>query len=97
MVSIRRLCIYGLLIGLLITGYKNVGLDSTEVPFNMFDNQDDAVNNLLNKEGMTVKDRYLPIDGYTRVEYEEGSFAEFLRNQKQKPLKAQQNTFRRFG
>ena len=84
MVSIRRLCIYGLLIGLLITGCKNVGLDSTEVPFNMFDNQDDAVNNLLNKEGMTVKDRYLPIDGYTRVEYEEGSFAN-LRNQKLKP------------
>jgi len=81
----RKLCIYGLLILLLITGCKNVGLDSTEVPFNMFDNQDDAVNNLLNKEGMTVKDRYLPIDGYTRVEYEEGSFAEFLRNQKLKP------------
>ncbi|MDD3750474.1 MAG: DUF4846 domain-containing protein [Tissierellia bacterium] len=51
----------------------------------MFDNQEDNVNNLINKEGLTIKDRYLPIEGYLRVEYEEGSFAEFLRNQKLKP------------
>ncbi|MDI9496745.1 MAG: DUF4846 domain-containing protein [Bacillota bacterium] len=34
---------------------------------------------------MTVKDRYLPVEGYVRAEYEDGSFAEFLRNQKLKP------------
>ena len=85
--SIRKLlCIYVLLIGLLISGCKNVKLEnSAELPFNMFDNQEDTVNNLINKEGMTIKDRYLPIEGYIRVEYEEGSFAEFLRNQKLKP------------
>lgn len=84
--SIRRLCIYGILIGLLITGCKNVGLEnSSEIPFNSFDNQDDAVNNLINKEGMTIKERYLPVEGYTRVKYEDGSFEEFLRNQKLKP------------
>ena len=40
--------------------------------------------NLINKEGLTIKDRYLPQEGYTRLEYEERSFAEFLRNQKLK-------------
>ena len=34
---------------------------------------------------MTIRERYLPVEGYDRVEYEEGSFAEFLRNQKLKP------------
>ena len=85
--SIRKLiCICILLIGLFITGCKNIELgNSAELPFNMFDNQEDNVNNLINKEGLTIKDRYLPIEGYLRVEYEEGSFAEFLRNQKLKP------------
>lgn len=41
--------------------------------------------NLLNNEGKTIKDRYLTPEGYSRVEVEEGSFAEFLRNQKLKP------------
>jgi len=82
----KLLCIYVLLIGLFITGCKNIELgNSAELPFNMFDNQEDNVNNLVNKEGLTIKDRYLPIEGYLRVEYEEGSFAEFLRNQKLKP------------
>lgn len=40
---------------------------------------------LLNKTGMTIKDRYFPPKGYTRVELEKNSFAEFLRNQKLKP------------
>ena len=85
--SIRKLiCICILLIGLFITGCKNTELgNSAELPFNMFDNREDNVNNLINKEGLTIKDRYLPIEGYLRVEYEEGSFAEFLRNQKLKP------------
>ena len=85
--SIRKLiCICILLIGLFITGCKNTELgNSAELPFNMFDNREDNVNNLIHKEGLTIKDRYLPIEGYLRVEYEEGSFAEFLRNQKLKP------------
>ena len=85
--SIRKLiCICILLIGLFITGCKNTELgNSAELPFNMFDNREDNVNNLINKEGLTIKDRYLPIEGYLRVEYSEESFAEFLRNQKLKP------------
>jgi hypothetical protein len=78
--------IYGLLILLLITGCKNVNLDnSADLPSKIFDNQGTGINNLVNKEGMTVKDRYLPVEGYVRAEYEDGSFAEFLRNQKLKP------------
>lgn len=33
----------------------------------------------------TIESRYLPIEGYKRVEVEKGSFGEFLRNQKLKP------------
>ena len=43
------------------------------------------ISNLLNKDGMTIKDRYFPPKDYDRVEVEENSFAEFLRNQKLKP------------
>lgn len=41
--------------------------------------------NLLNKDGMTILERYSAPGGYTRIEVEEESFAEFLRNQKLKP------------
>lgn len=34
----------------------------------------------LNKDGTTVKTRFIPPDGYTRVEAEAGSFAEYLQN-----------------
>ncbi len=36
-------------------------------------------------DGITIKARYLPLEGFTRVEVEKGSFGEFLRNQKLKP------------
>ncbi len=82
----QLICIYVLLICLFITACKNFTSDNSEIfPFNMFDSQDDTVNRLVNREGMTIKDRYLPVEGYIRVEYEEGSFAEFLRNQRLKP------------
>lgn len=34
----------------------------------------------VNKEGTTIKTRFIPPDGYTRVETEEGSFAAYLQN-----------------
>lgn len=34
----------------------------------------------LNKEGTTIKDRFIPPDGYSRVDAEKGSFAEYLQN-----------------
>lgn len=40
--------------------------------------------NMLNKNGMTILERYAPPKGYTRVEVVDGSFADFLRNQKLK-------------
>lgn len=36
-------------------------------------------------QGSTIGSRYLPVEGYKRVDVEEGSFGEFLRNQKLKP------------
>ncbi|WP_326911520.1 DUF4846 domain-containing protein [Sedimentibacter sp. MB31-C6] len=51
----------------------------------MPNNQENTEVDYINKEGMTIRDRYLPIEGYIRAEYAEGTFAEFLRNQKLKP------------
>lgn len=39
----------------------------------------------INESGTTVKDRFVPPDGYTRVEAEEGSFAAYLQNFQLKP------------
>jgi hypothetical protein len=40
---------------------------------------------LLNKEGKTISERYNTPEGFERIDVEEGSFGEFLRNQKLKP------------
>lgn len=83
--SIRKLlsiCI--LLIGLFITGCKNVDLENiSKLPFEMLNKEENSSH--INQDGLTIKNRYLPLEGYTRIEHEEGSFAEFLRNQKLKP------------
>ncbi len=39
----------------------------------------------INPEGTTIKERFIPPDGYTRVEAEAGSFGEYLQNFKLKP------------
>ena len=44
-----------------------------------------AEEDILNKEGMTIKDRYSTPMGFERIEVEANSFGEFLRNQKLKP------------
>ena len=47
---LRRLCIYGLLAILFITGCKNVNLEnSTDSPSIIFDNNEPVVNKLVNK------------------------------------------------
>ena len=80
--KLLSICI--LLIGLFITGCENVDLeDLSKLPFDMPNKEEN--NSYINQEGLTIKDSYLPIEGYTRIEHEEGSFAEFLRNQKLKP------------
>lgn len=40
---------------------------------------------IINKEGMTIKDRYSTPIGFERIEVESNSFGEFLRNQELKP------------
>ena len=78
-----------LLIVLFIVGCDNNYIfENTEskLPLNISENnQENTVINHINIEGLTIEDRYLPIEGYTRTEHEEESFAEFLRNQKLKP------------
>ena len=39
---------------------------------------------ILNKDGMTILERYAPPKGYIRIEAVDGSFADFLRNQELK-------------
>ncbi|MDR7856619.1 DUF4846 domain-containing protein [Tissierella sp.] len=39
----------------------------------------------INTEGQTIEERYLTLEGYSRVEVDKDSFGEFLRNQKLKP------------
>lgn len=41
--------------------------------------------NYIIPQESTIESRYLPIEGYKRVEVEKGSFGEFLRNQNLKP------------
>lgn len=86
--SMRKLLIlYILLTSIFSTGCKKNSFfeEPIKLPFDMPENQEKTEFSYINKEGMTVKDRYVPIEGYTRTEHAEGSFAEFLRNQKLKP------------
>lgn len=48
-------------------------------------NEPAPIVNLLNKDGMTVADRYLPPAGYDRSDVESDSFGAFLRQQLLKP------------
>lgn len=45
----------------------------------------DEKKSYINPEGENIEARYIPIEGYERVEVFEGSFEEFLRNQRLKP------------
>ena len=82
---IRKLLIICIiLIGLFITGCENVDLENiSKLPFEILNKEENSSH--INRDGLTIKDRYLTIEGYTRIEHEEGSFGEFLRNQKLKP------------
>lgn len=80
-----------LLISIFITGCNNIGntnlveedkhkLINKVAPIEQIVEED-----IINKEGMTIKDRYsTPID-FERIEVEKSSFGEFMRNQKLKP------------
>ncbi|BBM35651.1 hypothetical protein JCM16774_0576 [Pseudoleptotrichia goodfellowii] len=48
-------------------------------------NEENMKNNIVNPKGTTIETRYNVPAGYKRVQAEEGSFAQFLRNQKLKP------------
>lgn len=47
----------------------------------------------VNAEGTTIKERFIPPDGYTRVEAPEGSFGAYLQNFKLKPMGEPAYTF----
>lgn len=83
----KLLSLFIILTGLFITGCKNNSFfkEPIKLPFDIAGNQKNTEIDYIIKEGMTIKDRYLPIEGYIRTEYAKGSFAEFLRNQKLKP------------
>lgn len=80
-----------LLISLFLTGCNNIDnsylVDKDKIkPRNEVVPIEEIVEeDILNKEGITIKDRYLTPMGFDRIEVEENSFGEFLRNQKLKP------------
>lgn len=51
--KLLRLCILFIIIFIAGCEHNNFFEDITKLPFNMFDNQEDTVNNLVNKEGLT--------------------------------------------
>ena len=80
-----------LLISIFITGCNNIGNtnlveEDKHKPINKVAPIEQIVEeDIINKEGMTIKDRYsTPID-FERIEVEKSSFGEFMRNQKLKP------------
>ncbi|NMR95908.1 hypothetical protein HKB01_01250, partial [Vibrio parahaemolyticus] len=45
----------------------------------------EKVYEILNENGNTIKERYKTPEGFKRIDVDENSFGEFLRNQKLKP------------
>lgn len=77
---------------LLLTSCKTIdNLDEIKVPIELPLNSKDNIENLIekvslvNESGETVEARYIPVEGYSRVDAEEKSFEKFLRNQRLKP------------
>lgn len=56
----------------------------TELPIPPVEPEIILEESILNKDGMTILERYAPPKGYNRIEVADGSFADFLRNQKLK-------------
>lgn len=54
----------------------------TELPIPPVEPEIILEESILNKDGMTILERYAPPKGYNRIEVADGSFADFLRNQK---------------
>lgn len=58
--------------------------NTTELPVPPVEPEIILEESILNKDGMTILERYAPPKGYIRIEAVDGSFADFLRNQKLK-------------
>lgn len=58
--------------------------NKTELPIPPVEPEIILEESILNKDGMTILERYAPPKGYNRIEVADGSFADFLRNQKLK-------------
>lgn len=76
---------------LFVTGCtKNHEKDNENIPQKIEENTDlsneaiTPMEKLINEEGMTIAERYFPLNGFERVRVSDNSFGEFLRNQKLK-------------
>lgn len=76
----KKICI--LLFTLMIS---LTGCSTSEVNNQLIEQVEEVKAISVNKESNVLKDRYLTPEGYTRIEAEEGSFGEFLRNSKLEP------------
>jgi len=70
---------------LILTGCDNVAEKNIVYENEMENTANEKINEILNEKGNTIKERYKTPEGFERIEVEENSFAEFLRNQKLKP------------
>lgn len=67
------------------TGEKTNSANTKDKIENSKKGQEEETISYINQEGNTIKERYISLEGFSRIEVEEGSFGEFLRNQKLKP------------
>lgn len=73
----KKILVFILIVGILATGcgqIENIELNNAK--------KDQKI--LINPEGYTIEERYLPPEGYKRIEMEEKTFGMFLRKQKLK-------------
>jgi hypothetical protein len=70
---------------LVLTGCDDVAEKNSVYENEVENNANKQVNEILNENGNTIKERYNTPEGFQRIDVEDGSFGEFLRKQKLKP------------
>lgn len=70
---------------LVLTGCDNVAEKDIVYENEVENSANEKVYEILNENGNTIKERYKTPEGFKRIDVDENSFGEFLRNQKLKP------------
>ncbi len=81
----RRLLLGVMLLGLVVLPASCTRVPGTEAPGVEAPPAREQLGTALNQAGTTIRERFNPPDGYTRVEIAEGSFQQYLRDLPLKP------------